>query len=83
MLEKSLKGIQVGGQRYNLVQFFKCTQEQYDCLKESGQISPGAFYFITDDKDESLRFGEKTIVMTDEDEKKKKEFTLLLGDENG
>lgn len=76
----------VGEKRLDLVEFIRCTEEQYNIALRDGKIKPTAFYIIESEENHGFGFYVRNQKVLTESavapkEEKIEEYKVMLGNE--
>ena len=87
--EEILASIIVGEKQMDLVEFIRCTEEQYNIALQEGKIKPTAFYVIESEENHGFGFyvgNQKVLTESAATSKEEKieEYKVMFGnEENG
>ena len=82
--EEVLASVIVGEKRMDLVEFIRCTEEQYNIALQEGRIKPTAFYFVESGKNHGFYVGDQKVLTESaiaSKEEKTEEYKVMLGNE--
>jgi hypothetical protein len=82
--EEILGSIIVGEKRLDLVEFIRCTEEQYNIALQEGRIKPTAFYFVESEENHGFYIGNQKVLTESAvapKEEKIEEYKVMLGNE--
>ena len=76
----------VGEKRLDLVEFIRCTEEQYNIALQEGRIKPTTFYFIESEENHGFGFyvGNQKVLTESavaSKEEKIEEYKVMFGNE--
>ena len=74
----------VGEKRLDLVEFIRCTEEQYNIALRDGRIKPTAFYFVESEENQGFYIGDQKVLTESAvapKEEKIEEYKVMLGNE--
>jgi hypothetical protein len=82
--EETLGSIIVGEKRLDLVEFIRCTEEQYNIALRDGKIKPTAFYIVESEENHGFYIGDQKVLTESAvapKEEKIEEYKVMLGNE--
>ena len=82
--EEILGSIIVGEKRLDLVEFIRCTEEQYNTALQEGRIKPTAFYFVENEGNHGFYVGNQKVLTESavaSKEEKIEEYKVMFGNE--
>lgn len=82
--EEILGSIRVGEKWFDLVEFIRCTEEQYNTALQEGRIKPTAFYFVESEENHGFYIGDQKVLTESavaSKEEKIEEYKVMLGNE--
>jgi hypothetical protein len=82
--EETLGSIIVGEKRLDLVEFIRCTEEQYNIALQEGRIKPTAFYFVESEENQGFYIGDQKVLTESavaSKEEKIEEYKVMFGNE--
>jgi hypothetical protein len=82
--EETLGSIIVGEKRLDLVEFIRCTEEQYNIALREGKIKPTAFYVVESEENHGFYIGDQKVLTESAvapKEEKIEEYKVMLGNE--
>ena len=74
----------VGEKRMDLVEFIRCTEEQYNIALQEGKIKPTAFYVVESEENHGFYIGDQKVLTESAvapKEEKIEEYKVMLGNE--
>jgi hypothetical protein len=82
--EEILGSIMIGERRLDLVEFIRCTEEQYNIALRDGKIKPTAFYIVESEENHGFYIGDQKVLTESAvapKEEKIEEYKVMLGNE--
>jgi hypothetical protein len=82
--EEILGSIMIGERRLDLVEFIRCTEEQYNIAFREGKIKPTAFYVVESEENHGFYIGDQKVLTESAvapKEEKIEEYKVMLGNE--
>jgi hypothetical protein len=82
--EEILGSIMIGERRLDLVEFIRCTEEQYNIALRDGKIKPTAFYVVESEENHGFYIGDQKVLTESAvapKEEKIEEYKVMLGNE--
>jgi hypothetical protein len=82
--EEILGSIMIGERRLDLVEFIRCTEEQYNIALRDGKIKPTAFYIVESEENHGFYIGDQKVLTESAvapKEEKIEEYKVMFGNE--
>ena len=69
----------------DLVEFIRCTEEQYNIALQEGKIKPTAFYVVESEENHGFYIGDQKVLtesaVAPKEEEKTEEYKVMFGNE--